>query len=300
MKGLASLMMCTLLLAGSSCEGQRQEQATYRSAEFKRYWYAGRAEINSYKLSQSRYGQPRDGTAVLIFVTEDFSSKKQVKLDDPENAKDDKINVLKLNFVKEFVTGIYPYSMMQSVFTPVLRDENEHSLKMTMSTQEWCGQVFMQVNLAGDQYQVKSFSYFEQEGDRDYAIPKTLLEDEIWNMIRLEHNALPEGDFMIIPALFHSRLSHLETKSYPAVAKKIAVGKNVTYTVQIPVLKRKLAITYSSQFPYRILSWEEEFEERGQKQKTSATLDKTLISDYWTKNKNEFQYLRDSLNLPLH
>ena len=31
---------------------------------------------------------------------------------------------------------------------------------------------------------------------------------------------------------------------------------------------------------------------------SAATLDKTLYTDYWTKNKNEFQHLRDSLSLP--
>jgi hypothetical protein len=54
---------------------------------------------------------------------------------------------------------------------------------------------------------------------------------------------------------------------------------------------------FEKRFPYKILGWQEEFLERGLKQRTMATLDKTLVTDYWTKNKNEFQYLRDSLNL---
>jgi hypothetical protein len=106
--------------------------------EFKSYWYSGKAEISSYKLDQSRYGEQHDGSAVLVFVTEDFSNDKQVKLDNPEAAVADKISVLKMNFTKNFVTGIYPYSMMLSVFKSVSGNYT-HAMKATMSSQEWCG-----------------------------------------------------------------------------------------------------------------------------------------------------------------
>ena len=36
------------------------------SADFKEYWYAGNAEITSYKLTQARYGELREGKAVLF------------------------------------------------------------------------------------------------------------------------------------------------------------------------------------------------------------------------------------------
>src|SRR5690606_22038854 len=209
MKACLSIILCLSIV---SCEGQRGRN--YSSNEFKQYWYGGKAEISSYKLSQSRYGEQREGTAVLVFVTEDFSRTKQVKLDNPDKAANDKVNVLKLNFMKQFVTGVYPYSMMQSVFTPVIRHQDEHSLKTTMSTQEWCGQVYVQMNYSDKGYDVKSHSYFEEEADQSYQIDRAILEDELWNIIRLDHTALPEGTFKIIPALFHSRLNHLATKPY--------------------------------------------------------------------------------------
>ena len=64
------------------------------SEEFKKYWYAGEAEISSYQLEQARYGEIRKGTAVLIYVTEDFLPKKQVKAD-YQNTNN--VPVLKLN-----------------------------------------------------------------------------------------------------------------------------------------------------------------------------------------------------------
>jgi alkaline phosphatase len=46
--------------------------------------------------------------------------------------------VLKLNMTREFVTGVYPYNTMLSVFTPV--EVEARSPKLTASVTEWCGQ----------------------------------------------------------------------------------------------------------------------------------------------------------------
>ncbi|PIQ17718.1 MAG: septum formation inhibitor Maf, partial [Flavobacteriaceae bacterium CG18_big_fil_WC_8_21_14_2_50_34_36] len=73
------------------------------SEDFKSYWFSGTAEITSYTLEQERYGEMRDGSAVLIYVTEDFHGDTQVKA----NKKNDlTIPVLKLNSTKNFLTGI--------------------------------------------------------------------------------------------------------------------------------------------------------------------------------------------------
>lgn len=295
MKKYFLLNLFVLTLAAGSC--QQKSRADERD-EFKKYWYTGKAEINSYSLSQSRYGEPREGKAVMIFVTEDFSKSKQVKLDDPAKAGNDKISVLKLNFTKNFITGIYPYSMMQSVFTPVNRREHPNTIKTTMSTQEWCGHVFTQINLKGNTFDIKSYSYFEQEGDMEVSITKILMEDELWNIIRLNPDDLPIGNIELIPGLFFTRLSHVELKSQLATAMKLETNSVVTYSITFPEQDRKLSIQFEKTFPHKILGWSEEFKERGAVHRTIATLDKTLTTDYWTKNKNEFQYLRDSLNLP--
>jgi hypothetical protein len=292
---LFSLLFPTLVAA--SCQQNGSGDKTYERDDFKQYWYAGKAEVNSYNLVQSRYGEPRKGKAVLIFVTEDFSERKQVKLDDPSKASNDKVSVLKLNFTKNFITGIYPYSMMQSVFTPVVRTEHPASLKLSMSSQEWCGHVYTQINLRNGKYDVSSYSYFEQEGDAKFSLKKTLLEDEIWNLIRLDPNGLPIGNIEIIPGLFFTRLRHLELKPESATASLSKSGDTIIYSISVPGHSRTLTIMYEDKFPHKILGWTEQFKEREVMQETKASLDETLTIDYWTKNKNEFQYLRDSLNL---
>lgn len=285
-----------LLAACGSNQNEPRSAPVYQSQEFHEYWHAGKAEINSYRLDQSRYGESRKGNAVLIFVTEDFSRNHQVKLDDPTSNK--KVNVLKLNFTKNFITGIYPYSLMLSVFTPTNRQAASSSLKATMSSQEWCGQVYTQLNLRGTRYVVKSHSYFEQEADEHWSTRHALLEDELWNYIRLDHGNLPQGEIEVIPGLFYSRLSHVNLKIQNAIGRKTETDSSFVYTLDYPKQERSIAIQYLKVFPHKILGWEEVWKERGKTMRTTATLDKTLYTDYWTKNKNEFSHLRDSLNLP--
>ncbi|MBK6893010.1 MAG: hypothetical protein IPH00_07720 [Flavobacteriales bacterium] len=50
------------------------------SAEFNTYWHQGKAELSHYALTQARYGELRDGNAVLVFVTEDVLDSAQVKM----------------------------------------------------------------------------------------------------------------------------------------------------------------------------------------------------------------------------
>lgn len=267
------------------------------SEDFKTYWYAGNAEVNAYNLVQSRYGEEREGKAMMIFVTEDFSVNKQVKLDDPDNAGSDKTRVLKLNMTKNFVTGIYPYSLMLSAFTPVDINDVPHTLKLTMSAQEWCGQVYSQINLKHKNYVITGHSYFEKEGDENLNLKVTWLEDELWNRIRLDPQSLPVGEVEIIPGLFFSRLSHIGLNSEKAICSKEEKAEKVIYVITYPSHKRSLSIEFEKEFPHRINGWIEKYEQNGNTFTTTATLDKQLITDYWTKNKNEFLYLRDSLGL---
>ena len=130
LKDHSSNLLVILLLVLTGCQRSEEKpsfqlvDSTQRtgaekrslSEDFKAYWFDGKAELTSFSLSQERYGELRQGHAVHIFVTEDFLAEQQVKADRP---LDDNIPVLKFNGVKKFVTGIYPYSIMTSSFSPV-------------------------------------------------------------------------------------------------------------------------------------------------------------------------------------
>ena len=261
------------------------------SQEFKDYWYAGQAEITSYDLEQARYGEIRKGKAVLVFVTEDFLAEKQVKADNYSKAN---TPVLKLNATKNFETGIYPYSIMQSTFYPI--SNTTHALKVSCSVQEWCGHVYTQLNNRS-QFEIRSHSYFENEADQNFTLDKAILENELWTQLRMSPEDLPVGDIEVIPSLEFIRLKHVELKAYNAKAEL----KNGTYTLSYPELDRSLTIHFNNQFPYEILGWEETFKSGyGLNAKTltsKATKLKTIKSAYWSKNSNENSSLRDSLLL---
>ncbi|GGZ90933.1 septum formation inhibitor Maf [Algibacter mikhailovii] len=261
------------------------------STEFNAYWYAGEAEISSYNLEQARYGELREGSAVLIYVTEDFLPEIQVKADN-QNPKN--ISVLKLNATKNFNTGIYPYSIMQSTFYPVSNDR--HALKVSSSMQEWCGHVYAQLNNR-EQFNIMTHSYFEGEADSNVTIDKAILENELWTKLRINPKALPTGKINVIPSFEYLRLKHAPIKAYVANATLI----EGTYTLDYPELNRTLSIHFNTAFPFEIEAWEESFKSGfGASSKmltTKATKLKTIKSPYWQKNKNRDGILRETLHL---
>ena len=274
--------------------------------QFKQQWYAGKAELSSYSLQQARYGEVRNGEAVLIFVTEDFSKDKLVKIDEPDKTGD-KIRVLKMNMTKKFVTGIYSYSMMLSVFTPVSKNGNEKTVKADCSSQEWCGHTFSQLKLSGNNYHWQLQSYFEKEGEQDKKIDDVLLEDELWNHIRINPSTLPQGKFSLLPGLLWQRLSHSEMQKEEAVltlskADTFFIKDNSAqlYTIHYPAAQRTLQIYFQAIFPHQILGWQETYPDGFGNKKmltTKAILKKTIWLDYWKHNTIADSTYLDSLQL---
>ena len=72
-------------------------RASASEPDFGAYWHDGKAEIDGYRLTMDRYGEPRQGTAVAIYVTEPFSESRRVKVNDPAQNPKDTFDVLKLN-----------------------------------------------------------------------------------------------------------------------------------------------------------------------------------------------------------
>ena len=231
----------------------------------------------------------------MIYVTEPFLAEKQVKADrnNPDN-----IPVLKLNATKKYLTGIYPYSIMSSTFYPVY--DNQHAVKTSLSMQEWCGHVYSQINNR-EKFEFTSHSYFESEADQNLSIEKNMLENEIWNKIRISPSDLPIGDFKMVPSLEYIRLRHKKFGAYDANASIESKGNTSIYTISYPQLERTLAITFSTSFPYRVEGWTEEFKSgfgpNAKTLETKATRLKSLKTPYWGQNSNDDLVLRDSLGL---
>ena len=198
MKHIFFLFMSTLIFYSCINAGEESAPEPPVAETFSQQWYQGKAELTRYRLEQARYGEIHARDAVLIFVTEDFVKDRQVKYEFGPRSKEKTISVLKLNFTKKFNTGIYPYSIMTSIFTPV----NYGALptqKVTTSSQEWCGHTYMQLNNNGSGFSGIFHSYFQAEADQQFKLGKALLEDEVWTLIRLNPMSLPTGSIKIIP-----------------------------------------------------------------------------------------------------
>lgn len=260
--------------------------------DFKDYWYQGKAELNRYELDQARYGEMHKGDAILVFVKEDFLKDKQVKLE--HGSSQNALPVLKLNAIRKFATGIYSYSIITSVFTP-FDLKNTPTLKVSNSNQEWCGSTYAQINFRGGKYDGLVHSYFENEGDQQFEIRGTLLEDDIWTRIRLNPRSLPTGEIDMLPGLYFIRLRHQDFATQKAIAQlSTVVDSSLSaepisiYTIDYQSIDRKLKIMFEPGFPYSILGWEETYKSgwgaKARELTTRARRTHTLITDYWTKN----------------
>ena len=171
------LVLATLVTASfASCQSNSEQNQAAGKLEtvapggnaFNQYWEQGKAELTRYALKQARYGEIREGNALMVFVTEPFLVEKQVKSEMGSGAK--ATQVLKLNAIRKFNTGIYDYSIMSSIFKPIDERKHPQALKVSTSSQEWCGHTFMQINLRGKEYAVTANSYFEAEGDQKFKV----------------------------------------------------------------------------------------------------------------------------------
>lgn len=280
--------------------GNMELNAPYKpEVTWNNYWYQGKAEITSYKLLQSRYGEIHEGTVVNIFVTEDFSKSKQVKLDDASKAGDDKLPILKLNQSIKFNTGVYPYSIMMSAFSPVDINNYPHAVKITGSVQEWCGMATYQMNNKKNKFEIEQRSYFEQEGDRDVSLAAVVQEDELWNLIRINPEKLPNGEISVLPGSEYLRLAHKPMEAVKANMDLRDENGVKVYVIDMPSLQRKLIIKFETNFPYKILGWEDSYPGfDGTILTTSAVKNKEMLLDYWRTHNNADRPLREQLGLP--
>lgn len=263
------------------------------SRDFRSYWHRGLAEVNRFELQQSRYGELHEGEAVMVFVTEDFLTDRQVKHE--FGPKDAAVPILKGLQYRRFWTGVYPYNITTTAFVPV---KESKLLKLSFGQTDWCGQVSAQLNRTPTGLDVESRSYFQAEGDRDFAIKDVVTEDELLTRLRIGPDRLPSGTFQALPSLTYLRLNHKEIKPYKAVVttadgvtRPFLEQQARTFTIEFPELSREVTYYFEPEFPYRILAFEETapalFNPEGGAPETLTTrgiLRESLMLDYWSKH----------------
>ena len=189
---------------------------------------------------------------------------------------------------------------MTSSFHP-LNKNRDGLLKVSMSSQDWCGQVYSQINNRGTHLDLQRFSYFQKEGDIEKKIEVGLLEEELFTQIRIDPFELPTGNFSIYPSSEYIRLMHKEYRQYNAEGKLDSVynEKNRSkYVLNYIDLDRKLEIEFENTFPHKILSWHETYKGLDAKElTTSARLKEDIQIAYWEHNSKADSTYRNLLGL---
>lgn len=195
-------------------------------------WGDGKAELGGYRLTQPRYGAARTGSAVLIFVTEDFSDSLRVKADPGKHPASDVFPVMKLNLVRRFQTGIYDYSVLSSTFVRIDATSGEEAfglVKASLSVQEWCGHVYQQWLRRGVHLIGVSHSYFDGEADTSpvLVIPYgAVFEDAIPILVRGLRGAwLTPGEQREVPFLASGVSARFTHKPQAFSRARISRGK---------------------------------------------------------------------------
>lgn len=275
-------------------DSSQQETPPNLPAADGNYWFQGKAEIARYKVEQERYGEMRSAQQIMVFVTEDFSASKQVKLDDPAAAGADRVPVLKVNLLRRFVTGIYDYSLMLSVFTPFDQQQPKPSLKVTTTVQDWCGHVFQQYNRTDSSFLAQTFSYFETEGDRKEEVKADILEDEIWTLLRLNPAVFADRKATVVPSSIFLRLRHKKLAAENARFTLRNEDNTSSLRLDFEKTDRHLDIRFETAFPHRILGWEETVDT---KLVSRGTLENISMQQYWSEHDNQHEPLRKQIGL---
>ena len=296
------LVLC-VFLAGCSKGPETPAKVTDAAspvydAAFWKTWGDGFAELTSYDLTYPRYGAPRKGTAVSIFVTETFANSLRVKSDHAVRDKKDEFSVMKLNLVEDFQTGIYDYNLMLQSFV-ALESVNGRPAgvmtKVAWSSQEWCGNLFKEALLDRGVLRAVSHSYFDGEGDQSLSeptpAPAVLSEDALMLWARgMAWPVLKAGETREVPALF--ALQAARFKNGPVQWGKVVLSRSSSGDVYRAKLSdgRERVYEVEKTAPFRVLKYS-----------TSEGVEGVFVASermkYWELNKPEGTKALEKLKL---
>lgn len=295
--------MRAILLFLWGCASPPPVTETVTSEAFWTHWSDGQAEVATYALTQPQYGEPRAGTAVLIFVTEHVDPITRIKA---ESSPSQGRPVFKLNDLRDFQTGVYDYHTMTSTFLPLDGTSvGGVPLKVSTSVQEWCGHTWERLTFGNRDIDRVAHSYFEGEGEQEerWSYPERPL---VLDALPLTLRARPEtvlaspGSLAVqwLPRRVEARLQH-EPQSWrpgtltlePEVVPR-RVGEETVPSDVWRLDGQDFSITWwiEDAKPHRLMGWQTS---RGE----SARLIASKRMAYWEAQRTEHESLRDDLGL---
>jgi hypothetical protein len=274
-----------LLQLGPTSAGapERSLRAPSFDAEFWKDWRDGKAELSSYDLLTPRYGELRQGLAIAIFVPESFSQALRVKAEPGLHPQGDEVPVMKLNLAEDFQTGIYDYHLLSSSFLALAPFSGRGAgapVKISFSSQEWCGSHYHQVLFDERALREEFHSYFD--GEADYAgtlpyPPEGLSEDALLLWARgMAAPKLAPGERLpasVLRSLKRARLLHEPLAWQAATLSRAGAPERVTVpagSFEVEAYRAELEGGYTYTFyteraaPHRVIKWERSDGERAE------------------------------------
>jgi hypothetical protein len=220
------------------------------NAVFQKYWKTQGTETTKFILTQDSL---TIGEATLSFTLKDFGK------DQPNGA----ISSLSSNFSQKTKQGIYNYSENSTAITPLNTPLYSHALSIISSSQSNAGTDFLSFQPAPKSYLFVGRNSVEPEKEIHKVTEKGNLEDEIWVKIRLNPDALPQGETEMIPSLGYWNKVRKSPSAQEVKAELKSMENNPKlkiYSLDYPDLKRKLEIIFEANFPYQIIEFSETIE----------------------------------------
>ena len=269
------------------------------SSTFRSLWYDGNAELSGYRITLPRYGQKREGELVLIYVTEPVDRTTLIK--DDHAPPDRRVDVMKLNANLDFLAGIYPYSVMTSVFAPIddWGVERFSPVKISFTAQEWCGHVFHAVWPGRGFFESRIASYFSHEGERSMKVTvpeETLYEDALLIQLRELDGPFAEGkDWQgsIVPSLWRTRTAHVPPAPGRAFIRRSVQesGPGAITRFELESGDYRRTFDVELQPPRRVVRWVTSDGEE-------AELLRTARLPYWKLNRVGDEKYREQIGVP--
>lgn len=165
------VLFAMILSISPTTKPAASDNAWSKFAELKS-WDDGLSEMCYYDATETIYGKTRRFTRVHMMNRQWMDRSTGVK-----STKDapGAVAVFKLNISEEIPTENYNYRYLTTVFVerPSLKP-----FKMAASSQEWCGTTFKHLRWGSSRLEVKSFSYFGDEGDHSWSLEKGVIPFE--------------------------------------------------------------------------------------------------------------------------
>jgi hypothetical protein len=224
-------------------------------------WDDGQAEVNAYDAVEIRYGQPRPYTDYQVTVKEPFSRRLLVKAD-PGHDPADVFQVLKLNRVLRYQTGIYSYNQMLSVF---FDPADMQPAKWTLAHSEWCGNTFKQFTRRDGAARLETRTYWDGDADQNYELEfgaGTVFYDQLPTWLRSQPLLPSTRRVRIYPSEIFSkgpRPRPVEASITAAVTEEITLAdgsRRRAAPIRVELADGAHRFWIDPEFPHLLLGWE--------------------------------------------